>query len=257
MAGATAIGIGTAVGGVFSSLFGASSSKKAAKQAAEAARYQAELQRQTQMEYLAFAKEQYAKWEEIYGPIQADLADYYNNLSAENYNAKLDAANVAAKRMSATNYAQARKQQEQQLAARGITNSGVAVAADVALNSARLSNDAAINYQTTLGKLNSDEYVMGQKQGFLSLGLGQQASNINSIGNAYGTIANSAGQNANQQLALSQYYNQQQQGYLAGIGQSIGAGVNIYTSLQQANSANSALTANNKQLTYNNNVLNT
>ena len=73
MSGIATAMIGTAViGGVVASKSAKDATKSAEKQSKDA---------------LAFEREKYDEWNEVYGPIQDNLADYYNNVTPEYYEA--------------------------------------------------------------------------------------------------------------------------------------------------------------------------
>lgn len=115
---------------------------------------------------LAFAQQQYDDWNNIYGPIQENLASYYNKVSPEYYSSiGLEAF-----------------QQEQQvsmqriresLAQRGIDpDSGIAVS---------LENQAELSGAETRAKIRRDapRQAMEDKSRFLQIGMGQNpASNL-------------------------------------------------------------------------------
>ena len=68
----------TAVAGA--TLVGAGMQSRSASKATDAAQ-------QASAEQLAFQREQYEDWQEIYGPLQENLADYYSDLTPEFYEA--------------------------------------------------------------------------------------------------------------------------------------------------------------------------
>lgn len=68
----------TAVAGA--TIIGAGMQSRSASKATEAAE-------ESSAEQLAFQREQYADWQEIYGPLQENLAEYYSELTPEFYEA--------------------------------------------------------------------------------------------------------------------------------------------------------------------------
>lgn len=143
-------------------------------QATEAARNQLDLSKQQ----LDFSKQQYADWQKVYGPIQQNLADYYTNLSGDT---------LVAQQLSsqAREYADAYRKAEQQLAQRGLTQSGIAAAQSTAMDIQGANARAGIRAGGT-------GQAMLQKAGFLQLGLGQQANLLGNINTGYNAIGNAS-----------------------------------------------------------------
>lgn len=194
--------VGSAVVGAVSS---ASASSKASK-SADAATAAASESSAAQLE---FAKEQYADWEKVYGPIQENLSAYYNSLTPEKYETQsIQAINQS--------YANANKQITQSLAQRGIATSGLAAQAQVDLSSKQAQDIATV-------RATSDQVVANEKTKFLSLGLGQYANTVAGVTNAYGNQANFAAQQS------SMYSNQAAQA-AQGVGTALSSGVNSYLS---------------------------
>lgn len=205
--------VGSAVVGAVSS---ASASSKASK-SADAATAAASESSAAQLE---FAKEQYADWEKVYGPIQENLSAYYNSLTPEKYETQsIQAINQS--------YANANKQITQSLAQRGIATSGLAAQAQVDLSSKQAQDIATV-------RATSDQVVANEKTKFLSLGLGQYANTVAGVTNAYGNQANFAAQQAG-------VYNQQAAQASAGIGSALSGGVNSYLSYNAMQNQNALL----------------
>ena len=206
--------IGSAVVGAGSSYMAGKSASKSASKASDASAYSAELQYEASMAQLEFAKQQYADWEGIFGPIQQNLSQYYQNLSPDTYSA-LGIQNIEKQ------YAQSRQNLDQELAKRGISNSGATVAGLTQLEQASMLGKAEV-------RTNAPQMVASAKQGFLNAGLGLQNNLQSGISNAYSNQMAVLGQQSTNSLQQSNMYaNQAAQGY-AGIGSSIGAGVNSY-----------------------------
>ena len=144
------------------------------EQATEVARKQLDISKQQ----LDFSKQQYADWQKVYGPIQQNLADYYTNLSGDT----LVAQQLSAQ---AREYADAYRNAEQQLAQRGLTQSGIAAAQSTAMDIQGANTRAGIRAGGT-------GQAMQQKAGFLQLGLGQQANLLGNINTGYNAIGNSS-----------------------------------------------------------------
>lgn len=223
--------IGSAVVGAASSANAAKKSSKAAKSASKSADAAAQLQYEASSEQLAFSKQQYDDWQSIYGPIQDNLSSYYKNLSSDSI-ASLGIQSIEKE------YSRSSQLLEQSLAKRGITNSGATTQGVTQLESARMLGRAEV-------QANAPMVAAQQKQGFLSVGLGSQQQAISGINNAYGNQVSVLGQQAGNNLAQAQNYTNQAAAGYAGIGSSIGQGINTYmtyNSLQNQNELNTALT---------------
>lgn len=137
-----------------------------------------------QSELIDFAKEQYSDWQDIYGSVQENLSDYYENLTSE----KLVAQNLQSQQQE---YQTAVKDIKETMAQRGLTDSGLETAT---LAQARLENAE----ERAAVRASGDELVNQQKLNFLSLGLGSQSTATNTLSNAYSTaISATSGINAN------------------------------------------------------------
>lgn len=229
---AVAIG-GTAVIGAMSSSSAASKSSAASSEAAAASKKAAKLQYQVSMAQLDFAKQQYNEWQGIFGPIEQNLSSYYKNLSSDTF-AALGIQNIEQE------YTRSREQLDTAMAKRGITDSGANAAGLTELETGRMLGRAQARAQ-------APTQVANQQLGFLSIGLGQQAQLQNGINNAYSNQINTLGQQATNSMNQSNMYSQQAAASYAGIGQSIGQGINTYmtaNAYQSQSNLNNAM-ANN------------
>lgn len=223
--------VGSAALGAYTSSKSAKASSKAANATTASADAAAQLQYDASSEQLAFSKQQYDDWQSIYGPIQDNLSSYYKNLSSDTV-ASLGIQNIEKE------YNRSSQLLEQTLAKRGITNSGATTQGVTQLESARMLGRAEV-------QANAPMVAAQQKQGFLSIGLGAQQQAISGINNAYGNQVSVLGQQAGNNLAQAQNYTNQAAAGYAGIGSSIGQGINTYmtyNSLQNQNALNTALT---------------
>jgi len=117
---------------------------------------------------LAFEQQRYDDWKAIYGPMQQNLSDYYSGLSADQYEVQgLEAFELEKEA--------GMKSLRENLAQRGISDSGLSAATEVASEMSSIQNRATIR-QEAPGK------VAAQKLGFLQVGLGQNpADNLSNI----------------------------------------------------------------------------
>ena len=107
---------------------------------------------------LQFAQEQQQRFEDIYGPVEENLASYYNNLTPDYY---------------AVQGLEAFQQEQQQaltttretLAQRGLSDSGVAAATEIAFGQQQAEQRAEIIRE-------APQQVAEQKLNFLSVGKG-------------------------------------------------------------------------------------
>ncbi len=210
---AVAIGGSAALGSV-TSFMGAKKSSAASAEAAAASKQAAKLQYKASMAQLDFAKQQYADWQGIFGPIEQNLSSYYKNLSSDTF-AALGIQNIEQE------YTRSREQLDTAMAKRGITDSGANAAGLTELETGRMLGRAQARAQ-------APTQVANQQLGFLSIGLGQQAQLQNGINNAYSNQINTLGQQATNSMNQSNMYSQQAAASYAGIGQSIGQGINTY-----------------------------
>ena len=222
--------IGAAAIGAGSSALSAKSASKASQAATSSADAAAQLQYAASSEQLAFSKQQYEDWQNIFGPIQDNLSSYYKNLSSDTV-ASLGIQNIEKE------YARSTQLLDQSLAKRGIANSGATTQGITQLESARMLGRAEV-------QANAPMVAAQQKQGFLSVGLGAQQQATAGINSAYGNQISLLGQQAtNATNQATNYSNQAAAGY-AGIGSSVGQGINTYmtyNAYQSQNALNNAL----------------
>lgn len=229
---AVAIG-GSTVLGSATSFMGAKKSSAASAEAAAASKKAAKLQYKATMAQLDFAKQQYNDWQSIFGPIEQNLSSYYKNLSPDSF-AALGIQNIEQE------YSRSRELLDTDLAKRGITDSGATVAGMTELEGNRLLGRAQVRAQ-------APTQVAQMQQGFLSVGLGQQAQLQQGINSAYSNQMGVFGQQVSNNLNQSNMYAQQAaQGY-ATAGSAIGQGINTYmtaNAYQSQSNLNNAM-ANN------------
>jgi len=145
-------------------------------------------------EELAFQRDQYNDWKDIYGPLQEDLGTYYKNLNGD----KLTAQHLQAIQQESQ---KAQTNVDAALAQRGLSGSGLEA-------NALMQNQFNTAAQKANVRANSDQIAAQQKMGFLGLGLGQgtQMLGINAnVSNNGASNTSSLSANAlNNSTALSQ-----------------------------------------------------
>jgi len=160
------------VASVAGAAISANASSKAAKSAASSAQNE-----------LDFNKAQYNRWQEVFGPIQDNLSEYYQSLTPDYY----EAAGLQA--FEKENQAQMATLNEQ-LAQRGLTGSGL---------EATLNRENAIDTaeQRAAIRVDAPAKAAAEQLNFLQVGMGQQ-SNINqTYSQALANQTATAQQNAN------------------------------------------------------------
>lgn len=216
--------VGSAAVGAASSYSASKSASKSADKAYASADAASKLEFETSMAQLDFQKEQYADWENIFGPIQDNLSSYYKNLSADSV-ASLGIQNIE------QSYVQSRQNLDTQLAKRGITNSGATAAGLTSLENTRMLGKAEV-------RSTAEQTVAQQQLGFLSAGLGLQSGLQQGVSNAYSNQANILGQQSTAATnSANNYSNQAAQAY-SGIGSSVGTGISSYMQYNALNNAN-------------------
>ena len=126
---------------------------------------------------LAFAREQYEDWKEIYGPIEDALGEFYGNLTPD----YIEAQGLQAQEKQYT----AAKENMKEFFAVNEIESGAA---------ADLFTKSELSNERSKAQIRADAPIKTAelKQGFLSLGLGQKASAQSSVTNALNTGATRA-----------------------------------------------------------------
>ena len=156
------MGIAAAVVG--GAVIGGVASNKAASKAADAQNQSTAAAQQAATSELEFAKAQQAGWDEVFGPTQDILAEYYNTL---------DPDDVAAKQVQEIQkgYQNTQVQLDKALAQRGMGQSGLAAET---MSQAMYQTEQ----QKAVARSSAPAQVAGQQMGFLQLGL-NQAQGIN------------------------------------------------------------------------------
>ena len=231
--GAAAIGAGT-------SYMSSKSASKSADKALASADASAQLQYQASTEQLDFQKQQYDRWESIFGPVQENLSNYYKNLSSDSI-ASQGLQNIHSQ------YTQSRQNLDTALAKRGITNSGATAASLTQLESSRMLGAAEV-------RTNAPMVAAQQQLNFVNSGQSQQSNAVNGITSSYTNKMNMFGQQSlNSQNLANNYSNTAAQAY-SGIGNSIGTGISTYmnyNSYQNNMNLNNSLQNNSQQLQNN------
>lgn len=123
-----------------------------------------------------FARRQYEDWQDIYGDVQENLAEYYETLSPESITSL-----GLQEQSKATQLA--REEIKQSFASRGLAGSGfeTSTMTDLALDDAR--SRARI-------RVAAPDMVRGQKENFLRIGLGQKPALMSGVLQSGANLAN-------------------------------------------------------------------
>lgn len=170
MGAAAAIGVGagvSAISNLVSGISASQSAEKAAKAQADAMNRMADLQN----EQLQLYKDELDNFQAVFGDVQQNLKNYYSGLSADSQAAK-DIQNLEVE------FSRANQQLNQQLAQRGLTGSGAAVAAN-----ASLASNLALSRADA--RSNAAAKVANQQLGWYSLGTQQKQAALAGLGGAY------------------------------------------------------------------------
>lgn len=174
-----------------------SSDKAASAQGAASASQAEAMDKQTELqgEALDFEMAKHEEWQSIFGDVQEQLSQYYEDYDADTIEA-LGVQNIEKE------YATSKQNLTRSLAQRGISGSGTEAAALTALESQRALGAAGV-------RAAAPHQAMQAKEGFLSLGLGQGSDRSNVSGvlqnmatvqgqqaTAYGQQASAYGQQA-------------------------------------------------------------
>ncbi len=157
------VAVAAVVGSVGVGMYGANKSAKSADKATKA-------QSEASAAQLEFEREQYDDWKELYGPIEQNLATYYQGVTPETYAAVgLETYNEE--------YQKSVERMNEQFAQRGILpSSGIAssLAAQGELQAAETRSGI---------RSQSEQQAINDKTNFLQIGMGQNPSN--SLSQAY------------------------------------------------------------------------
>lgn len=197
-------------------VLGAGASVYSADKASSAADSASSAQSAASAAQLAFNKQQYEDWKSIYGPVQENLAGYYNRLTPDTYEA-LGVQNVQAE------YQKALENVNQNLAQRGIDVSGISAQAEISMAQQAASQKAQVRAQ-------APQAVANEQAKFLGLGLGNQGALQGNISNSYGNMASQA----NQQWQIA---NQQANQAYGALGNVAGSTLSTYMQYQAMQNA--------------------
>ena len=124
---------------------------------------------------LAFQKEQYEDWDNVYGSIQKNLGEYYNNLDPD----KIVSLGLENQQRE---FQQVQKEIKRDFAQRGLSDSG----AEIAITSSNRIDNARTRAEIRSG---GERQVAEEQLGFLNIGLNQGVQKQSLIGNAASNVS--------------------------------------------------------------------
>lgn len=166
-AGLAVIGIGTAIGGM---IYGYNSYSDKARQLQGAANAAAQRRDQYYKEMTELAKKQYERWEQDFGEIQTEVAEYYKNLDDSILKEQYENANIEANQSLVKQYFQAQQQLNANINKAGMSGSGADISSSLQLQQSMLQQKASNRWQTEQLKANANNVLMGQKQQWTAQG---------------------------------------------------------------------------------------
>ena len=191
--------LGSAVIGGVGSMMGADKEADAAQsQMDQAGRFQAQQQ--------AFNQQQLDDWENMFGGMEENVTDYYNNLDPEKFA-------TAGKQNLAQQMSKQMTQFNESMSAQGLQTSGMRVQAEKEAAFTQAAGNAGID-------LAAPEQVNQMKQGYLNSKEHRRTNAIGGINSSYGGQVALANQNA-------QMHNQSQAGFMGAAGNMFGSALNL------------------------------
>ena len=209
-------GIVAAVAGTVVSTYGVWQQGQQADAARADAEHMSDAQLTIMREQLDFQKQQYADWEDTYGPIEDRLANFYEGLTPE----QLISTGLTNQQQA---FQQSRENFQRSAAQRGI-NSPASFMIEQNMEMQNAMAKANVRTQAPL-------QVAQAQQGFLAAGRGQNPA-AQGVAGAYSNMAGVYGQQAGQQMQTS---HTARQGEIAGyqnIAQGLGNAAYAYSRYQ-------------------------
>lgn len=200
-----------AIAGVAISAYGAYSSSKAAGKSQKSADHAADAQAQLGQDQLAFGKEQYADWKDMFAPVLSDVRDMAYEKKDPDYASVIGDVNTSFDTSQAMN----RRQQERY----GISpTDGATAASEMQYGLGRAK--AQVGAQMTARRTAENDQWNRLTQ-FLSAGTSMQQTANSTINSGFGNSQNAAGNAMNYYGNQANQYNQAAAAGAAGVGRGI------------------------------------
>lgn len=184
---------------VASAVIGAGASAYSAKKSAKAAARGQDMAMTAEEQQLAFEQQRYDEWKEVYGPMQANLANYHSQMTPEIY-AAAGIVDFEAQ------FEKSQKRMAETLEQRGIVDSGISASIEAQSELAAAEARAGI-------RRDAEAAVREGQTNFLQIGLGQ---------NPAGSVSNAMGQTTQNAYNYAMRLEQQALRDEAAAGQAIG-----------------------------------
>lgn len=196
--GIAAVGLGIA--------FAASENDRMSKEAQDRADEAAKQRDEAYKNMINLAKEQYNRWEQDFGEIQTEVADYYKNLTDDILKQQYEDANTEANQSLIQQYFASQQKISSQFNKTGMAGSGAEAASALKLQQSMLQQKATNRWQTQQLKANANNVLMGQKASWVSQGENLRNQAMQNQFNAEQVVGNDA---------AAQYLQYQKQAYNA------------------------------------------
>lgn len=188
---AAMIGIGmVAIAGA--SIYGSIRNSQEAEAAANSAAAAQKKRDEAYAEATKLAKEQYERWEQDFGEIQTEVADYYKNLSDDILKQQYEDANTQANQSLVQQYFAAQSNIKSSMNKAGMAGSGAEQSSTLQLQQTALAQKAQNRWQTQQLKANANNVLMGQKANWAQQGENLRSQAMQNQYNAEAMKGNSA-----------------------------------------------------------------
>lgn len=139
-------------------------------------------------------KDMYSRWEQDFGTIQTEVADYYKNLTDAVLKQQYEDANTTANQELYQQYGQASKNLNATMNQNGMAGSGQSIAAKLQLQQSMLQQQAQNRWQTEQLKTSAQQQIMSQKASWAQAGQSTMQAASNQIFSALQNQANTSNQ---------------------------------------------------------------
>ena len=243
---AALIGIGmVAIAGA--SIYGSIRNSQEAEAAANSAAAAQKKRDEAYAEATKLAKEQYERWEQDFGEIQTEVADYYKNLSDDILKQQYEDANTQANQSLVQQYFAAQYNIKSSMNKAGMAGSGAEQSSTLQLQQTALAQKAQNRWQTQQLKANANNVLMGQKANWAQQGENLRSQAMQNQYNAEAMKGNSAAADYQMYEQMRAQYTQNAinsvtNGLASMGGMMMGVGGQMYTANTLAGKLNSPST---------------
>ena len=260
---AAMIGVGmVAIAGA--SIYGAIRSSEEAEAARESAEAAQKKRDEAYTKMTDLATKQYERWEQDFGEIQTEVADYYKNLSDDILKQQYEDANTQANQSLVQQYFAAQSNIKSSMNKAGMAGSGAEQSSTLQLQQTALAQKAQNRWQTQQLKANANNVLMGQKANWAQQGENLRSQAMQNQYNAEQIKGNSSAADYQMYEQMRAQYTQNAinsvtNGLASMGGMMMGVGGQMYTANTLAGNLNSTQTQTSNMTTptiANQNLLN-